>query len=105
MGFKRCCHYFDAIHMGFKMGPLKTHANTSTFQHKALETHANSSRRERHRRARRRGLAATPRPRVEESLPSRTHAIRMGFKRCQAFVVGICRGFKAVPLKTHAKHS
>ena len=21
MGFKRCCHYFDAIHMGFK--PLK----------------------------------------------------------------------------------
>jgi len=45
MGFKRCCHYFDAIHMGFYVAPLKTHANTVRSLFTLLKTHAYSIKR------------------------------------------------------------
>ena len=40
MGFKRLVRGFVAIRMGFKVIPLKTHANRSESSNKSIKTHA-----------------------------------------------------------------
>ena len=84
MGFKRWWHDLHAICVGFKVVPLKTHANTSRSSEESLKPIHNG--------VITRGLASIP-------------CIYTGFKRGWHELHAIRAGFKVVPLKTHANTS
>ena len=91
MGFGRWWHDLHAIRAGFKVVPLKTHANTSKSSNQILKTHSKSHKRSVHK---------ITQQHAKEGLGMDSlylNAICMGFMSLANCDAAICMCFTVVP--------